>query len=270
MTRIRPTRPAQFLLIGIVILYAAALILLPIISVIQAALANGLGALLSATFNPDVLETFALTLKLALSAVAINAVAGTALAWVLVRHDFPGKRLFDALVDAPFIFSPVIAAYAMLVLFGRNGLLEPRYFQVVYAWPGMLLVTIFVTLPFVTRELQPVLKTLTLEQEEAAFTLGAKPWTTFRRVIFPQIRLALIYGIVLTFTRAIGDFGAVSIIGGNIEHQTETATIYLYRAFQERNNAGAYGVALALVVISILALVVMNVIQRRTAKTDLN
>jgi sulfate transport system permease protein len=262
------TKPGQFLLLTIVLIYAAILLLAPVAAIIGEAFSKGWQALVEALSVPDVGLAFRLTFIVAIAAVAINTVAGMLLAWVLVRHKFPGKRLLDALVDLPFVFSPVIIGYALILLFGRNGWIAPQGFQIVYAVPGVLIATIFVTLPFVTREIQPILAALTTEQEEAAFTLGASRFATFRRIVLPQISRALLYGVVLTFARAIGDFGAVTVAGGGIERETETATIFLFRAFNDRNTAGAYGVALLLGLLSITVLVFMNLIKRRTPATQ--
>jgi sulfate/thiosulfate transport system permease protein len=255
-------RPGAILLVGLVVMYVLALLVAPLVGVLYEALRRGLGPLIAALTEPDVITAFRITLTLALVAVAVNTVAGLVLAWVLVRHQFPGRRLLNALVDAPFIFSPVIAGYAMLVLFGRNGWFTPTPFPVVFATPGMVLAVIFVTLPFVVRELQPALAALSISQEEAAHTLGASRWQTFFRVVLPQVMVALLYGVVLTFARAIGDFGAVGIIGGGIEGVTETATVYLYRAFNDRNRAGAYGVAVMLCLLSVSALLLMRALRR--------
>src|SRR5690606_24735675 len=213
--------------------------------------------------DPNVIHAFEVTFVLALAATAINAVLGLVTAWVLVRQKFRGRALADALVDIPFVFSPVIAGYAMIVLFGRDGWLAPPIFPIVFALPGILLAKTFVSLPFVTREVQPVLDSLTPEPEEAAYTIGASRWTTFRRVILPEIWTALLYGIVLTFARAVGEFGAVSVVGGNIEGYTETATSFVFRAMNDRNNVGAYGVSVLLGVFSVLILIIMNLLRRR-------
>ncbi len=262
MREVRITKPGQALLVGIVVLYAVLLLGAPLLAIIGEAFSRGWGALLKAVTEPDVLLALRLTFFVSLIAVVINTVMGVLLAWVLVRHRFPGRRLLDALVDLPFVFSPVIFGYALIVLFGRNGWIAPRGFQLVYAVPGVALATLFVTLPFVVRELQPILMSMSHEQEEAAYTLGSSRFRTFWRVVFPQLRRALLYGVVLTVARAVGDFGAVAVAGGAIERETETATLYLFRAFNDRNPAGAYGVAILLCLISIITLGAMNLIRR--------
>ena len=263
MREIKPRSLGAWLLIGIVLAYAGILFIAPMIAIVQGALADGIEPLLETFRDPSVIHAFQVTFVLSIGAVAINALLGLTTAWVLVRHRFRGRKLFDALVDIPFVFSPVIAGYAMIVLFGREGWLAPPLFPIVFALPGILLAKTFVSMPFVTREVQPVLDALSPEPEEAAYTIGATRWTTFRRVILPEIWTALLYGIVLTFARAVGEFGAVSVVGGNIEGYTETATSFVFRAMNDRNNVGAYGVSVLLGLVSILILIIMNLLRRR-------
>lgn len=262
MREVRVNRPIQFVILFLVLGYAAILLFAPIVAIIGEALSRGWLALVTALSVPDVALALRLTFFTAAIAVVINTVAGVLLAWVLVRHRFPGRRFLDAMVDLPFVFSPVIIGYALIVLFGRVGWIKTP-FPIVFAIPGIILATVFVTLPFVAREIQPILVALAKEQEEAAFTLGAGRWLTFKRVILPQIWRALLYGVALTFARAIGDFGAVTVAGGGIQRETETATIYLFRAFNDRNPAGAYGMAIVLCLLSVSILVVMNLLRRR-------
>lgn len=263
MREVTPRSPIAFLLIVIVIGYAAILFIAPLIAVVQGAFAGGLEPILNTFRDPSVIHAFQVTLVLSGAAVAINAILGLTTAWVLTRHRFRGRKLFDMLVDIPFVFSPVIAGYAMIVLFGRDGWLAPPLVPIVFALPGILLAKVFVSLPFVVREVQPVLQTIVPEQEEAAATIGAGSFTTFRRVILPEIRTALLYGVVLTFARAIGEFGAVAVVSGNIEGYTETATSYVYRALNDRSTVGAYSVSVALCLLSIGILVLMSSLRRR-------
>ncbi|MBE2272024.1 MAG: sulfate ABC transporter permease subunit [Anaerolinea sp.] len=256
------------LLILTVVIYAGALFVAPLFAMLQGALARGIEPLLAAFRDPDVLHAFQVTLILSLAAVAINALLGVTTAWVLVRHRFRGRKLFDTLVDIPFVFSPVIAGYAMIVLFGRDGWLAPPLVPIVFALPGILLAKIFVSLPFVTREVQPVLEALTPEPEDAAYTIGASHWTTFRRVILPEIWTALLYGVVLTFARAIGEFGAVAVVSGSIEGYTETATSFVFRALNDRNNIGGYGVSALLCVFSLVILIVMSLLRGQIIRQE--
>lgn len=263
MREVNPRSPAAWLLIFIVLAYAFFLFIAPMIAIVQGAFQDGIEPLLETLRDPTVQHAFQLTFVLSLGAVLINTLLGLTTAWVLVRQKFRGRKLFDALVDIPFVFSPVIAGYALIVLFGRDGWLSPPIFPIVFALPGILLAKTFVSLPFVTREVQPVLDALNREPEEAAYTIGASRWMTFRRVVLPEIWTALLYGIVLTFARAVGEFGAVAVVGGSIEGYTETATSFVFRALNDRNNAGAYGVSVILGLVSILILVVMSFLRRR-------
>ncbi len=267
--QVSPRKPTQFVLVGTVLLYAALLFGAPILAIVQGALASGVSRVVEAITQPDVLQAFQLTFFLAAGSVIVNTLAGVIVAWVLVRHQFRGKRVIDALVDAPFAFSPVIAGYVLIMLFGRNGWIPPAAIQIAFSWPGMLLATIFVSLPFVIRELQPVLAELPQEPEQAALTLGAGRLTVFRRIILPQIWRSLLYGIVLTFARSVGEFGAVAVVGGSIEKLTETATIFVFRAIQDRNPFGAYSVSIILGLLSVAILVFMGLLRRRTdAKSE--
>ncbi len=255
--------PVAIALIIGVLGYAALLFIAPLLAMINGAFAKGLEPLLATFQDPSVIHAFQVTLLLSFAAVVINTLLGLTTAWVLVRHRFRGRNLFDTLVDIPFVFSPVIAGYAMIVLFGRNGWLAPPLFPIVFAFPGILLAKVFVSLPFIIREVQPVLEALTPEPEDAAYTIGASRWTTFRRVVLPEIWTALLYGIVLTFARAIGEFGAVTVISGNIEGYTETATSFVFRALNDRNNTGAYGVSVLLCLFSVVILIAMNALRGR-------
>lgn len=267
--RERPARSFwQWVLIGIVLVYAGVLLLAPLIAIITGAFEDGIAPVLQAITAPDALAALRLTFFLAILASIINAVLGIVVAWVLVRHRFPGKWFFNALVDLPFVVSPVIVGYVMIVLFGRGGWLQNFPVQLAFSLPGMLVVTVFVSLPFVVREVMPILASLTYEQEEAAYTLGASSWTTFYRIVLPGIRHGIIYGIVLTLARALGEFGAVAIIGGGLQGVTETATIYIYRSLHDRNDIGAYSMAITLGVVSVTILAIMNWLRRGSTEKE--
>ena len=202
------------------------------------------------------LSAFGRTLLIAVIVVLIHAICGTAVAWVLVRQNFRGRRVLNGLIDLPFAVSPVVAGYMLILLFGRSGVLAPLTealgIKVAFALPGMLLATLFVTLPFMVRELMPVLAAFGVEQEQAAATMGASGWQTFWHVTFPALRWGFIYGLTLTFARALGEFGAVLVIGGGVQGQTETATLYIFRALDDRQYVGAYSAALVLGLISLI------------------
>jgi sulfate transport system permease protein len=246
----------KWVLITVVAAYVGFLILTPITALAFGALERGIGASLASLNHPDVFTAFWNTVWISLVVVTIHAIFGTLVAWVFVRHRFPGRDLINGLVDMPFAVSPVVAGYMLLLLFGRNGLLAPMVealgIQIAFAMPGIVLATLFVTLPFMIRELIPVLEAFDTRQEQAAATLGANGWQTFWRVIFPALRWGLIYGVTLTFARALGEFGAVLVIGGGVQGKTETATLFIYRALDERQYIGAYSASLALGLFSLI------------------
>jgi sulfate/thiosulfate transport system permease protein len=243
-------------LILLVIAYVAILILAPLVALTLGAFAQGVGAILAAFTQPFVLTSFWNTLWISLVVVVVHAIFGTIVAWVFVRHRFPGRGLINGLIDMPFAVSPVVAGYMLLLLFGRNGLFAPLVeatgIRVAFAFPGMVLATLFVTLPFMIRELVPVLEAFDTRQEKAAATLGANSWQTFWRVTFPALRWGLIYGVTLTFARALGEFGAVLVIGGAAQGSLMTTTLFIYHALEERQYIAAYSAALALGLFSLL------------------
>lgn len=255
------------MLIAIVMGYVGALIIAPLAALMAGAFEQGLGAIVWTLGQPDVVDGFALTLFICVVAVLVHTVFGTIVAWVLVRCRFPGQRLVNGLIDLPFAVSPVVVGYMLLLLFGRNGLLAPLLaaldIKVAFALPGMILATLFVTLPFMVRELMPVLESFGVEQEQAAATLGANGWQTFWLVTFPALRWGFIYGVVLTFARALGEFGAVLVIGGGIQGRTETATLYIFRALEERQYVGAYSAALVLGLFSLILVIGADLLRRK-------
>jgi len=258
---------AGWILITIVVVYVAFLILAPIMALAFGAFEQGPGEIIAALSQPGILQAFWNTLWISLVVVTIHTIFGTVVAGVFVRHRFPGRNLINGLVDMPFAVSPVVAGYMLLLLFGRNGLLAPMLeafdIQVAFALPGMVLATLFVTMPFMIRELIPVLEAFDTRQEKAAATLGANGWQTFWRVTFPALRWGLIYGITLTFARALGEFGAVLVIGGGVQGRTETATLFIYRALEERQYIGAYSAALALGLFSLILVLGSDWLRRR-------
>ena len=257
------------ILIATVLIYVGTLILAPIGALIAGAFKNGLGAIFEALNQPDVIAAFWLTIKISLIVVLVHTVFGTIVAWVMVRDRFPGRALLNGLIDMPFALSPVVVGYMLLLLFGRNGLLAPLLnaldVQVAFAVPGMVLATLFVTLPFIIRELIPILEAFGIQQEQAAATMGASSWQIFWRVTLPALRWGLIYGITLTFARALGEFGAVLVIGGGVQGRTETATLYIYRALDERQYVGAYSAAIVLGLLSLALVIGTDIIRRREA-----
>ena len=258
------------ILIGLVLLWFGVLILLPIGGIIHGAFLNGLAPFFSALNNPEACHAFWLTLWITIVSVLINTFFGLLLAMVLARQRFFGKTLVDGFVDLPFSVSPVVAGFMFLILFGPDGWLG-RWFEaggvrIVFAVPGMVLATIFVTLPFVTREVVPVLQECGLDQEEAARTLGANNWQIFRRVTLPSIRWGLAYGITLTTARALGEFGAVLVVSGSIIGRTQTATLYIHQEFTDFHYQGAFSASLVLAVVSFCMLVAMELLKRRSGR----
>ena len=254
-------------LIAVVVGYLAVLLLGPVIAIVAQAFSQGVDTLWAALTRVDVRQAFVMTLWIALTSVALCTVFGTIVAFVLVRQRFVGRSLLNGLVDLPFAVSPVIAGLMYILLFGRGGWFEPLVdaagVKMIFNWPGMVLATTFVAIPFVIRELMPVLQSLGLDQEQAAYTLGASRWNTFWRVTLPSIKWALFYGIVLTFARALGEFGAVLVVSGGISGKTETATLFIFRALDEREEVAATGAALVMASLSFLILIGMELLKRR-------
>jgi len=260
-------RWVRWLLVAIVLAYVTVLIVAPIAGLVVGALSEGAGAALATFRDPQVIKAFVLTIKISLLVVLVHAVFGTAVAWVLVRDRFRGLGFLNGLIDLPFAVSPVVVGYMLLLLFGRQGLLAPVLqaadVKVAFAVPGMVLATLFVTLPFMIRELVPVLEAFGIQHEQAAATLGASGWATFWRITLPALRWGFIYGVTLTLARALGEFGAVLVIGGGVQGRTETATLFIYRALDERNYVGAYSAGLALGLFSLLLVMGTEVLRRR-------
>jgi sulfate/thiosulfate transport system permease protein len=255
------------LMIGVVWAYAVLLVAAPVIALLAGAFREGAGALVAAISQPKVLESFWLTVQIAAVAVVVHGVFGTLVAWVLVRHRFPGRSWLNALIDLPFAVSAVVVGYMLLLIFGRNGLLGPLLaqwgIQVAFAVPGMVLATLFVTMPFMIRELMPVIEAFGPEHGQAAATLGANEWQTFWWVTFPALRWGFVYGLGLTLARALGEFGAVLVIGGGIQGRTDTATIFIFHALEERQYVGAYSAALVLGLVSLVLVTGIDVVRRR-------
>ena len=255
------------LLTAAVLAWFATLILVPTLALVRGALAGGLGPFWAAVTSPDAQRAFRLTMGITLVATAVNTAFGLAFAVVLVRQRFRGKTLVDGLVDLPFAVSPIVAGLMLVIVYGPHGWvgrwLEPLGVRVVYAWPGMAMATIFVTIPFVVREVVPVLREFGVDQEEVAYTLGAGRWTTFRRVTLPSIRWGLVYGVTLTVARSLGEFGALLVVSGNILGRTQTATLYIHDGIESFNTEGAYAASVLLAGVSFVMLIVMESVRRR-------
>lgn len=261
------SRLARTVLILAALGYAGFLMIAPLAALAYGALEEGVLPALQSLFQGDVGRAFLQTIWICALVAGLHTVFGTVIAWVIVRHKFKGKHLLNGLIDVPFAISPVVVGYMLLLLFGRNGVLYPAVsalgIQVAFALPGMILATLVVTLPFMIREMIPVIGTLDAQQERAASTLGAHPWQIFRKITFPYLRWGLLYGLTLTTARALGEFGAILVIGGGIQGRTETVTVFIFRALDERQYVAAYSAALALGLISLATIYLAEWIKRR-------
>jgi sulfate/thiosulfate transport system permease protein len=257
----------RWLLISLVLGWFALLILVPSLALVRQVYNGGLRAFFETLAAYEVRRAFLLTLGITAVATVINTVFGVALALVLVRQRFWGRALVDGIVDLPFAVSPVVAGLMLVVLYGPEGWLghglAKAGFQVIYALPGMLLATLFVTVPFVVRELVPILRELGEESEQAAYTLGAGRWRTFWSVTLPSIRWGVAYGVTLTVARSLGEFGAVLVVSGNLVGKTQTATLYIHDGIESFHTEGAYAASLVLAAVSFVLLVGMDVIRKR-------
>jgi sulfate transport system permease protein len=223
----------------------------------------------AALSDPDTIHAFKLTLEVTAIAVPLNTVFGIVAGLAIVRGSFRGKGLLNAFVDLPLALSPVVVGLSLFLLYGRQGWfgswLMGHGYQVLFAVPAIVLATTFVSLPFVAREVVPTLRELGDEQEQAAHTLGASGWATFRRVTLPSIRWAVIYGVVLTTARCLGEYGAVAVVSGSIQGRTETATLRVQEEYENLHTGGAYGISLALAAIAVVVLVLMMLVKPREA-----
>jgi sulfate transport system permease protein len=238
--------------------YLALILVAPVALVFWRAFEDGVGPAWEAVTTPAAKHAFVITILITLIAVPANTVFGVICAIAIVRRRVPGKGLVNAFVDLPLALSPVVVGLAFLLLYGQDGWLENLPFDVIFAFPGMVLATIFVSLPFIVREVVPVLREIGTEQEQAASTLGASSFQTFRRVTLPAIRWAVAYGVVLTTARALGEFGAVSVVSGRIVGKTETMTLHVEERFQGFDLVGAYAASVVLAVLAIATLLAMN------------
>lgn len=262
-----PINWGKWALIGIGMLVSFLILVVPVISIFSEAFSKGIMPALRNISNPDMLHAIWLTVLIALITVPVNLVFGILLAWLVTRFDFPGRQLLLTLLDLPFAVSPVVAGLVYLLFYGSNGplsgFLEAYDLQIMFAWPGMVLVTIFVTCPFVVRELVPVMLSQGSQEDEAAILLGASGWQMFRRVTLPNIRWALLYGVVLTNARAIGEFGAVSVVSGAIRGETFSLPLQIELLQQDYNTVGAFTAAALLTVMAILTLFLKSALQWR-------
>lgn len=257
-----PHRLTQIALRSAAVGYIFFLIILPLLIIGQQSLANGPGRFLDDILQPQAAAALVLTLQTAAATTIINAVFGTLSAFVLVRYTFPGRWFLNSLVDLPFAIPTLVAGLMIAALYGATSdlgaWLKQSGIDVIYTRPGIVLAMLFVTMPFTIRALQPVLMELEHDQEEAAYTLGASAWTTFWRVTVPAVLPGLLTGVFLTFVRALGEFGSIVIVAGNIPMRTQVAAVYVYGEIESYNPQGATSVSVAILVISFLALILLE------------
>lgn len=261
------TRRGERILIGVAAVLTLLFIAAPLVFIFARAFSEGWQVYASNILHPATLHAIWLTTLVAIIVVPLNVAFGVAAAWAVAKHRFWGRSALVTIIEIPFSISPIIAGICYLLLYGRQGLLGPwlqaNDFQVMFALPGIVLVTMFVTAPFVAREVLPLMEAQGTEQEQAAVTLGASGWQVFTRVTLPNIKWALLYGAVLCSARAVGEFGGVSVVSGNIRGQTNTLPLHVELLFNDLNAVGAFAAASTLTLIAVVALVLKAVLEGR-------
>ncbi|SDG32824.1 sulfate transport system permease protein [Selenomonas sp. WCT3] len=267
---VKPHKFSQWGLIGLAAAFLLVMLVLPLVLVASEALAKGWQAYLAALDEPFARKALYLTLEATVAAVIGNTVFGLASAWLLTKYDFRGKAFWSSLLDLPFAISPVVAGLLFVILFGRMSPLYPflraEHIAIIFAVPGIILATVFVTFPFITRELVPVMEAQGRSEEEAAATMGASGWTIFRRVTLPNIKWALLYGVILCTARALGEFGAVSVVSGHIRGKTNTLPLHIEILYNEYNFTAAFAVASILVILAVIILILRNLVEWRAKR----
>jgi sulfate/thiosulfate transport system permease protein len=247
--------------------YLALLLLIPVAMIFYRVFQEGIGNAWASITSPEGVHAFWLTIEVVAIAVPLNTIFGVVCALVLVRQRFRGRGLLNLVIDLPFAISPVVIGLSLILVYGIHGwfggALDDAGFKIIFSTPGIVLATIFVSLPFVVREVVPVLQEIGEEQEQAAHTLGASPWQTFWRVTLPAIRWGVVYGVVLATARALGEFGAVSVVSGQITGKTETLPLFVQAEFETFDVAGAYAAAVLLAAIALITLFAMSRLNRR-------
>jgi sulfate transport system permease protein len=260
--RANPGRRGRLTLRFFALGYLALLLLIPVVMIFIRTFEDGIGQAWESVTTPEAIHAFYLTFVMVAIAVPLNTVFGVLAALVLVRQRFKGRAILNTVIDIPFAISPVVIGLSLILVYGRDGWFGQWFIdngvQIIFSVPGMVLATIFVSLPFVVREVQPVLQEIGDEQEQAASTLGANWWQTFWRVTLPAIRWGVAYGVVLATARALGEFGAVSVVSGKISGQTETLPLYVEKQFGQFDIAGAYAAAVVLAILAVATLLLMN------------
>ncbi|HEY9795762.1 MAG TPA: sulfate ABC transporter permease subunit CysW [Leptolyngbyaceae cyanobacterium] len=259
-------------LITVAIAYLSLILFIPAFNVFVQAFKGGVGPFLKNLTEPAFAHSVKLTVLIALIVVPLNIVFGLCAAWVIARNQFRGRTFLISLLDIPFAVSPVVAGLMIVLLYGRNGWfgpwLEAHNIKIIFAMPAMVLASAFITMPFVAREVIPVLEEAGSEQEEAARTLGAKDWQIFWRVTLPNIRWGLLYGVLLTNARTMGEFGAVSVVSGNIARQTQTLPLFVEEAYKQYQTQSAFSAAVLLGGLALITLVLKEILERKTRIKD--
>lgn len=264
------SRVVRWTLIGVALAFLGLFLIVPLIAVFYEALKKGIDVYLLSLLEPESLAAVRLTLLTAIFVVPLNLVFGVAAAWAIAKFDFKGKNLLITLIDLPFAVSPVISGLVFVLLFGAQGVLGPwlqaHDVKIIFAEPGIVLVTLFITFPFIARELIPIMQAQGSEEEEAAISLGANGWQTFWRITIPNIKWGLLYGLILCNARAMGEFGAVSVVSGHIRGQTNTIPLHVEILYNEYNFAASFAVASLLAILAIATLVAKSIVEWKTEK----
>jgi sulfate/thiosulfate transport system permease protein len=258
----------KVVLISVTLVYLSLILFIPAANVFVQAFKFGVEPFFKNLTEPAFTHATQLTVLIALIVVPINTIFGLCAAWVIARHRFRGRSFFISLLDIPFAVSPVVAGLMIILLYGRNGwfgpFLEAANIKIVFAMPAMVLASAFITLPFVAREILPILEEAGTDQEEAAKTLGANDWQVFWRVTIPNIRWGLLYGVILTNARVMGEFGAVSVVSGNIARKTQTLPLFVEEAYKQYQTQAAFSAAVLLAGLAVVTLVLKEILERKT------
>ena len=262
----------KWFLIGTALAFLALFLIVPLIVVFAEALKKGLDVCIASILEPDALAAIRLTLITAAVAVPLNLIFGVMAAWAIAKFNFKGKNVLITLIDLPFAVSPVISGLIFVLLFGAQGVLGPLLaaydIKIIFAVPGIILATVFVTFPFIARELIPVLEAQGTEEEEAALSLGASGWQTFWRITLPGMKWGLLYGVILCNARAMGEFGAVSVVSGHIRGMTNTIPLHVEILYNEYNFTAAFAVASILAILALVTLVVKSILEWKTEQAN--
>ena len=259
--------PLKWILIGISTLFLIVMLILPLTYVLVTAFGEGIKVFVASVTDYYALKAIGLTLEVTLIAVVVNTIFGIAASWCITRFQFHGKKILSTLIDLPLTISPVIAGLIYILTFGRQSILyeylRSAGIKMIFAVPGIVVATVFVTFPFISREIIPVLSTLGTDEEEAAALMGANGFTIFRKITFPHIKWALLYGIVLCTARAMGEFGAVSVLSGHLQGKTNTMPLYIELLYQGYDFTGAFAVSAILVCMAVVILVLRSVLEHK-------